>query len=202
MQEFYDEKNLPTATEARIQDAAISLGFLLAQLGKEIPEFVTKAAGDKFTTDIAVEDLLYKELNELITNEPAKANELLDGDTTTSKGLLTWWTEFHASKRDYSVEALRLAKKLANADGNVDVYHESGVCTHWLTRGTQSWPDPDSRTNELRIPLNKLAVRTGEDAGGAYTYLTYPSNANFHNIVRAVNGRLVAGETKRPSWMY
>lgn len=202
MQEFYDEKNEPTSSNVRLQMAADGLGYLLAFLGKEVPEFVSKAYNDRFTTDTAVEDLLYKELSELIGSDPVKANEILDGGAKSSMILLNWWTEFHASHRDYSVEALRLARKLANADGNVDIYHEAGVCTHWLTRGTQSWPDPDSRTNDLRIPLDKLTVRTGEDAGGAFTYLTYPANANFHNIVRAKDGRLVAGEPNRPNWMY
>jgi hypothetical protein len=201
MQQFYDDVKKPTDRNLRIQNAADCLGYLLTFLGKEVPETVKAAFADEFSSDTAIEKTLYKELVDLIDSDPKRASEVLDAATVASASLKLWWVGYHDARREYSVEAIRLANKLKDADGNVAIYHEAGVCTHWLTRGTQSWPDPDSRTNDLSIPLGKLTARTGDDAGGAFTYLTYPSNANFHNIVRAIDGRLVAGSTKRPNWM-
>ncbi|MNQ11072.1 hypothetical protein D3C85_239280 [compost metagenome] len=202
MQQFYDDAKTPTSRNIRIMNAAYSLGYLLAKLDKEIPEHVTAANGDEFTSDQRIEAELLKELTELIAKDPKRANEILDEDSDSAFALRTWWSGYHEAHRDYSVEAVRLMRQLKDADGNVAVYHEAGVCTHWINRGTQSWPDPDSRVNNLSVPMSKFEVRTGTDAGGEFKYLTYPSSANFHNIVRVRDGKLVAGEAKRPNWMY
>lgn len=203
MQQFYDDVKKPTETNARIQRAADSLAFLLVALKKEVPEFVGLAHKDDFTTDTDVEKLLYKEISELVKADPKRASELLDStDDARNLQLKTWWISYHDARRDYSVEALRRLHQLKDENDNVPVFHEAGVCTHWITKGTSSWPDPESRVNDLKIPLAQFSVRRSEDAGGEFTYLTYPSSANFHNIVRADGGRLVAGSTSRPNWMY
>lgn len=201
MQEFYDDKKLPTSRNIRIMNAAYSLGYLLAKLGKEVPEHVTAANSDEFTSDQRIEAELLKELTELIAKDPKRANEILDEDSDSAFALREWWIAYHAVHRNYAVEAVRLLNKLKDVEGNVPVYHEAGVCTHWINRGTQSWPDPESRVNDLSIPLAKFEIRTGHDAGGEFTYLTYPSAGHFYVIVRERDGKLVAGETNRPNWM-
>jgi len=202
MQKFYDDVQKPSAANTRIQAAANSLGYILKVfLGKEVPLFVNAAYADQFTTDTNVEKMLYKELVDLVDSNPKRASELLDSGTAHGNALKDWWIGYHEARRDHSVEAVRLVNLTKDVEGNVSIYHEAGVCTHWITKGTASWPDPDSRVNELTIPWDKLTVRTGEDAGGEFKYLTYPSNANFHNIVRAEKGRLVAGATSQPNWM-
>ena len=202
MQQFYDDAKKPTSRNIRIQAAADSLGYLLTFLGKEVPEYVTKAFGDEFANDQRIEEMLVKELTDLIDGQSKRANELLDAGTPTSDALRSWWRAHHEARRDYSVEAVRRMNQLAGEDGNVPVYHVAGVCTHWINRGTQSWPDPESRVNDLSIPQAKFEVRTGTDAGGEFKYLTYPSAGKSHNIVRECDGKLVAGEVNRPNWMY
>jgi hypothetical protein len=201
MQQFYDDAKTPTSRNIRIMNAAYSLGYLLAKLGKEIPEHVTASVSDQFTSDQRIEAELLKELTDLIANDPKRANEILDEDTDSAHALRQWWIAYHAVHRDYSVEAVRLTHKLKDGEGNVPVYHVAGVCTHWINRGTQSWPDPESRVHDLSIPLANFAIRTGTDAGGEFTYLTYHSSANVHVIVRERDGKLVAGEANRPNWM-
>lgn len=203
MQQFYDDVKKPTETNARIQRAAVSLTFLLKTTGKEVPENVTLAVKDDFTADTEIERALYKELFELVAADPKRASELLDAnDSVESLQLKSWWVAYHDARRDYSVEALRLLRLVKDENDNVPVFHEGGVHTHWITKGTSSWPDPESRTHDLKIPTAQFSVRRSEDAGGEYTYLTYPSSANYHNIVRADKGRLVAGSISRPNWMY
>lgn len=201
MQQFYDDVKKPSPTNIRIQAAADLLRYVRVFLKKEVPEFVDVAYKDDFTTDTNVEKMLYKELVDLIDSDPKRGSELLDSDTADTNAVKAWWIGYHAARRDQSVEAVRLVNLLQDKEGNVPVHHLAGVCTHWITRGTASWPDPESRINDLSIPSSKLTVRSGSDAGGEFKYLTYPSNAQFHNIVRADNGRLVAGDPKRPNWM-
>lgn len=203
MQQFYDDAKKPNETNARIQRAADTLAFLLVSLKKEVPANVNEAFKDDFTTDGDVEKLLYKEISELIKADPKRASELLDNtDDARNVQLLAWWIAYHDARRDYSVEALRRLHLLKDESDNVPVFHEGGVHTHWITKGTSSWPDPESRVHDLSIPLSKFSIRRSEDAGGEFSYLTYPASANYHNIVRVDKGRLVAGSTTRPDWMY
>lgn len=104
--------------------------------------------------------------------------------------------------RNHSTNAVELIDQYTDANGMVAVHHVAGISTQWLVDGDRSWPDPDSRTHQLSIPKADLTVRVGDTGTGEFCYLVYPSRCGTFNIVRANNGRLEAGDPKRPVWMY
>lgn len=98
--------------------------------------------------------------------------------------------------------ALSLAQGLVDKNGNVPLYHKAGLLTGWIDNGRGgSQLDPESKCHDFVIPLAQLKARTGNNAGGTITHLTYPASS-WHTIVRAENGRLVIGDPKLPTWMY
>ena len=104
--------------------------------------------------------------------------------------------------RNYSTTAVEQIDAFTDANGMVAVHHVAGLSTTWVVDGDRSWPDPATRTHQLLIPKTDLTVRVGDTGFGEFSYLTYPSGCGTHNIVRMNNGRLEAGDPKRPNWMY
>lgn len=98
--------------------------------------------------------------------------------------------------------ALSLAQALVDKKGNVTLHHKTGLLTKWIPNGRGGEQlDPESKCHVFSVPLAQLNARTGNNAGGVITHLTYPSG-NVHTIVRAENGQLVIGDPKLPTWMY
>lgn len=204
MQEFYDDAKKPTLDNIRIQAAAGLLEHVLTLLGKEVPASVIEQKNNQFAKDVAIERTLLAEVVGLLKADMAKGNELLDGDNDVSRELKAWWVNHHEARRDYSVEPMRLATQVVGDDGCVPVYHIGGEYTHWIQQGTSSWPDPESRVHELRIPAGDLVVMTASDAGGDYTYLVRVKDfktCTTYDIVRINRGELAIAVPNKPSFM-
>jgi hypothetical protein len=200
--QFYDEKHLPTDSNDRLKKAAGMLAFVLKFLERDVPEELLAEANNEYSETGKYEKQLYDILDDLLAKDIDKLNALLDAGTDDSEALLNGWINHHGFTRNYTPDVIRWISKLKDKDGNVAIHHEGGVYTHWIQEGTRSYPDPTSKTHALRMPATNLVARTGEDAGGKFTYMVYPNaQGTSFNIVRVKDGKLITGETSRPNWM-
>lgn len=198
---FHDEHLTPTEENVRLQASAVALIYALSELKMEVSDELKADAANEFADKTIHLSTIHKVMVNLYQSDRKAFHALYEAPA--SAGLRDAWAWHRRAQRDYSLEPLLLRdKQMDSKHGTVKLFFKSPLPNGAIVKGSHTYLDRNDVKHDQVISANSLTVRTGKDAGGEYTYLTWPSASNnYLHIVRAEDGKLVTNDPDKINWM-